>query len=307
MQGRIADGAGFVAVDRFTIDVLLERPNPVLHTDWENLLIMSRVWAERHGLGERGRAANPTPMLPANGTGPYRLTRHTSAGGSRFQRNERWWGWQPAGDRVAAPKRIELNTIRNDQTRTAALLAGQVELIVPAPLQDPARIEATARFTRAGGPELRTIFLNMDQMRAKLVGAMPGTPNPLRDVRVRRAIYQAIDVDLIRRVVMRGEAVAAAALVSPVVLPGIAAIERLPFAPEQARRLLAEAGYGDGFALAMDCPNDRYVNDEAVFLAVAQMLSRVGIRVKVSLMPKALYFQKVLSGGGYDSAFNLLG
>ena len=302
MKGRIPDGAQFSAVDRYTFDVHLTEPNPVLPADWESLLIMSRQWAVRHGLTAPMASADPTPALPANGTGAYRVLSHEPGRIMRFERNDAWWGRD-----ARMVEQVDLFTLENAQTRTAALLAGQVDVIVPAPVQDLVRFSKTPGFKTLTGPELRTIFLNMDQMRETLVGAAPGTPNPFKDRRVREAVSHAIDIDTIRRVVMRGQSVPAASLVSPLVLPGIAKIDRRAHDPVRARRLLEAAGYAGGFDVEMDCPNNLYVNDEQICLAVVQMLANVGIRVRLNSQPKALYFKKVLSGGGYDSAFNLLG
>lgn len=306
---RVPKGARIEKVDRHTVDIHLSNPDPALPMDWETLLIMSARWAKRHNLVRVGAGPPSNPpdhvdkaRLVANGTGPYRVIYHRAGEATRFRRNPDWWGMHNKGFR-----RVELQTVRNAQARTAALLSGQVDLIVPAPLADLERIGEAAGMRTVTGPELRTIFLNMDQMRETLVDLAPGTPNPLRDARVRRAIYHAINADEIRRVIMRGRAVVASSLVSPLVHRGANAVLRLPYDPPRARELLASAGYPNGFTLPMDCPNDRYINDAAICQAVAGMLGRVGIRVLLNIQSKSLFFTKVLSGGGYSSAFNLIG
>ncbi|MFT7575795.1 MAG: peptide/nickel transport system substrate-binding protein [Alphaproteobacteria bacterium] len=312
---RIPAGLRIEKVDQHTVDFHLATPNPILHVNWEALLIMSSRWARQHKLqrvsaiqqraddrDRNNRQHLPAPILRANGTGPYRITYHRAGEKTLFARNSNWWSAQRAGF-----ARIEMHTVRNPQTRTAALLSGQVDLIVPAPLSDLEHIDRTVGTKTITGPELRTIFLNMDQMRDTLVGATPGTENPLRDVRVRRAIHHAIDAEAITRVVMRGRAVVASSLMSPLVHPGVSAIQRLAYDPTRARELLADAGYRDGFTLPMDCSNDRYLNDAAICQAVAGMLGNVGIRVALNIQPKSLFFAKVLSGGGYNSAFSLIG
>jgi peptide/nickel transport system substrate-binding protein len=302
MRSRIPDGARIIAVDAHTVDVHLEKPNPILPANWESLLIMSRPWAERHGLADPGAVPQSAPDPPANGTGPYQVISHRAGQVTRFERHAMWWG---AARGLA--RRVDLFTLTNAQTRTAALLSGQVDLIVPAPVQDLARISATDRFKTVTGAELRTIFLNMDQMREELAGAPAGTANPFMDRRVRQAVYHAIDIDMIRRKVMLGLSAPATSLVSPLLLPGIGDIERARHDPQRARQLLRDAGYENGFDVDMDCPNNRYVNDEQICLAIVQMLARIDIRVHLNAQPKALFFKKVLSGGGYDSALNLLG
>ena len=130
----------------------------------------------------------------------------------------------------------------------------------------------------------------MDKMREELAGARPGTANPFMDRRVRQAVYHAIDIDMVRRKVMLGLSAPAASLVSPLILPGIGDIERAPHDPASARQLLRDAGYENGFVGVMHCPNNRYVNDEQICLAVVQMLARIDIRVRLNAQPKALFF-----------------
>ena len=98
-----------------------------------------------------------------------------------------------------------------------------------------------------------------------------------------------------------------ALMVSPLLFSKSADFERYPYDPEAAKALLAEAGYADGFSIGMDCPNDRYVNDEAICQAVAAMLARIGVKVNLNAQPKAKYFAKILASGGYDTSFYLLG
>ena len=81
---------------------------------------------------------------------------------------------------------------------------------------------------------------------------------------------------------------------------------RWPYDIATAKKLMTEAGYGDGFDLTMDCPNDRYVNDEEICQAVAAMLAHIGVRVALNTLPKAQYFEKA-GPTRYDSSFNLLG
>ncbi len=302
LKSRLPGDARIVKVDRHTVDIHLSTPNPVLHTNWETLLIMSAGWARENGLEEPSQRQTLAGPLPVNGTGPFRVTHHRPGEKTVFERNRKWWQKPPHN-----LTSVTMHTVRNATTRTAALLSGQVDLVVPAPIRDLERIRRAAGFKIETGPELRTIFLNLDQFRATPLYGAPGSANPLRDARVRRAIYHAIDVDAIARTVMRGYATPAATLVSPIIHPGVAAIKRLPFNPARARKLLREAGYGDGFELPMDCPNDRYINDRQICLAIAGMLARIGIRVPLDIQTKSLFFAKVLSGGGYRSSFSLIG
>jgi peptide/nickel transport system substrate-binding protein len=169
------------------------------------------------------------------------------------------------------------------------------------------RIEKGAGTSVLSGPELRTIFLNMDSMREELHYSSVKGKNPFKDARVRRAFYQAIDIEAIKTKVMRGMAAPTALMISPALFSGADKFERRPYDVAAARKLMADAGYSDGFDLVMDCPNDRYVNDEEICQAVAAMLSRIGVKVSLNAMPKAQYFEKVGPTRKYDSSFNLLG
>jgi peptide/nickel transport system substrate-binding protein len=157
------------------------------------------------------------------------------------------------------------------------------------------------------GPELRTIFLNMDSFRDELLYSNVKGKNPFKDARVRKAFYQAIDIEAIKSRVMRGNSAPSSILISPLLFSRAAEIKRHPYDVEAAKKLLAEAGYPNGFEVTMDCPNDRYVNDEAICQAVAAMLARANVKVQLNAQPKAKYFEKAGPTAKYDSSFNLLG
>ena len=179
----------------------------------------------------------------------------------------------------------------------------------PVPVQDIDRVNASANVRAMVGPEIRTIFLNMDQVRDELLYSDVKGKNPFKDVKVRKAFYQAIDIEAIKSKVMRGLSVPSALLISPLLYARAGEFKRYPYDPEAAKKLLTEAGYPNGFAITMDCPNDRYVNDEGICQAVTAMLARVGVKATLNAMPKAKYFEKAgpTSGKWYDSSFNLLG
>ena len=198
---RVPAGMTVRKIDAFTVDFLLQQRDAAPHRDWEALLIMSADWARRHGMSDAGATPLQADGPAINGTGAYRVLSHQAGQTLRLERHEAWWG-APLYQRDF--KRVDLHTVRIAQTRTAALLSRQVDLITPAPLEDLQRIASTAGLKVVTGPELRTIFLNMDQMSATLAGNSPSIGNPLRDVRVRRALYHAIDAEAITRYVMRG-------------------------------------------------------------------------------------------------------
>ena len=157
------------------------------------------------------------------------------------------------------------------------------------------------------GPELRTIFLGMDQVRDELLYSNVKGKNPFKDVRVREAFYKAIDIDLIKTRVMRGLSTPSALMIAPQLFALSKDFTRPKFDPDGAKKLLTEAGYPDGFEVTMDCPNDRYVNDAAICQAVVGMLARIGVKIDLLAQPKAQYFAKVLKPGGFKTSFYLLG
>jgi peptide/nickel transport system substrate-binding protein len=200
---------------------------------------------------------------------------------------------------------VVFTPIGNDATRVAALLSGEIDVMEPVPLQDVDRIKAGGNFDVLQGPELRTIFLGMDQKRDELLFSSVKGKNPFKDKRVRQAFYQAIDIEGIKSRVMRNASMPTALMVGP----GVRGFQpdmnkRLPYDVEAARKLLAEAGYPGGFEVGMNCPNDRYVNDSPICQAVAANLARVGIKVNLQAESKNTYFPKILRR---DTSFYLLG
>ena len=292
-------------VDDHTVDFILSGPNPILHYEWDTWYILSKKWAEANG------SAQPQPgagqqmsyaALHANGTGPFIITEHQAGVKTLFKPNPNWWG-KPEHNF----DEVIFTTISNDATRVAALLSGDVDWADPIPLQDVERINASANAQVLQGPELRTIFLGFDQYRNELKYSNIKGKNPFKDVRVRKAFYLAIDENAIADKVMRKAAVPSALMISPLLFPLAKDFTRPKADPNEAKKLLTEAGYPNGFEVTMDCPNDRYVNDEAICQAVTAMLARIGVKINLLAQPKAKYFAKILVSGGYDTSFYLLG
>jgi peptide/nickel transport system substrate-binding protein len=298
-------GTKAVKVDDYTVDFVLPSPNPILPNEWDTWHIMSKKWAEAHNSmtaqPQAGQQMNYA-ALHANGTGPFIITEHQAGVRTVFKPNPNWWG-KPEHNF----DEVIFTTISNDATRVAALLSGDVDWADPIPLQDIARVNASGIAQVMQGPELRTIFLGFDQYRDQLFYSNIKGKNPFKDVRVRKAFYLAIDENAIKDRIMRGAATPSALMISPLLFSRSGEFKRPAYDPEQAKKLLAEAGYPDGFEVTMDCPNDRYVNDEAICQAIVAMLSRVGVKIDLLAQPKAKYFAKILVSGGYDSSFYLLG
>jgi peptide/nickel transport system substrate-binding protein len=219
-----------------------------------------------------------------------------------FKVNPNWWG-KPEHNL----KEIIFTPIGNDATRVAALLSGEVDVIEPVPIQDIARVNASGIAKVMTGPELRTIFLGMDQTRDELLYSNVKGKNPFKDIRVREAFYKAVDIEAIKSRVMRGLSTPSALMIAPELFPLSKDFTRPKYDPDGAKKLLTDAGYPDGFEVTMDCPNDRYVNDAAICQAVVGMLARIGVKVNLLAQPKAQYFAKVLKPGGFQTSFYLLG
>jgi peptide/nickel transport system substrate-binding protein len=292
------------AVDEHTVEIETRGPNPVLLQDLTLLFITSKAWIEANNAFAVARAGQPGAtstfvQLNANGTGPFRLVERLADERTVLVPNPNWW--EPARHGIT---RAVFRPVASAPTRVAALLSRELDVMYHVPLQDIPRIQGAPGVRLQQGPTARSIYLGFDTARPDSLDA-PGTPNPLRDVRVRRAIYQAIDMGTIGRVVLRGSTVAAGLPIGAAIGGFDAASnDRLPFDAEAARRLLAEAGFPQGFRLTLGCPNNRYINDEAICQSIVSMLQRVGIQARLEAVPFGRFLQR---GGNREFQFWMLG
>jgi peptide/nickel transport system substrate-binding protein len=271
-----------IVVDPYTIRFKTATPYPLMPTDMTQVAIISKQAAKASTEEfNNGKAAI--------GTGPYRLVHYAKGDRIELARNDSYWGGKTPWEKVT------LRLLPNDASRVAALLAGDVQAIEYVPTSDVARIRADKRLNVYKVIADRLIFLHMDSDRevSPYVTDKEGRPlakNPLRDARVRKAISKAINRAAIVDKVMEGEAVPAGQLLAEGMFGTTKNLKVEPYDPEGAKKLLAEAGYPDGFGLTIHAPNNRYVNDAKVAQAVAQMLARVGIATRVEAMPSAPFF-----------------
>ncbi|QXM23848.1 ABC transporter substrate-binding protein [Elioraea tepida] len=294
-------------VDDFTVDIITKIPDPILPSKIASVYIMDREWSERNNVTQpqNTRAREETHTVRnTNGTGPFRLTVREPDVRTVMVRNDRWWGWSDPKN-VSNVTEIVYRPIASDATRIAALLSGEIDFVLDPPLQDLERLKRAQGVTVLEGPEIRTIFFAMDVHRDELLYSNVKGRNPFKDLRVRQALYHAIDIEAIRTRVMRGQAVVTGTFFPPQV-NGYSKAEdvRLPFNPDRARQLLAEAGYPQGFEVTLDCPNNRYINDEQICQAVAAMWTRIGVRTSLNAMPLANFFPKIQRE---DTSIYLLG
>lgn len=286
-----------------TVEIETKAPFPILPNVLSTVYIMSKKWCEENQATrpvDRRKGIENAASFRANGTGPYRLRERQPNVRTTFVRNGNYWG-KIEGN----VDEVIFSVIANDPTRVAALLSGEIDIMEPVPVQDVPRINSGANTRALVAPELRTIFLGMDQKREELLYSSVKGKNPFKDKRVRQAFYQAIDIEGIKRTVMRGASNNSGLMVGPGVNGYNAELnKRLPFDPEASKKLLADAGYPTGFSVDMNCPNDRYVNDGQICEAVAANLARVGVKVNLKAETKGTYFPKILRR---DTSFYLLG
>lgn len=280
-------------IDDYTVQFDTPQFDPIFLEHVNTVYIMSKSWCEEHKATRPQDFSQHEEMftaLNANGTGPYMLASREPDVRTVLRRNPNWWGRFEGNVQEAV-----YTPIKNNGTRTAALLSHEVDFVLDPPPADLERLRAAPGLQVIEGPENRVVFIGMDQGRDELLYSSVKGKNPFKDVRVRRALYQAIDIDLIKNRLMAGQAYPTGAVV-PSPLGSQAAPEmekRLPFDLDAARKLMADAGWAQGFDVTLDCPNNRYINDERVCTALAAMWAKINVKVRVNAMPRTNYFPKL--------------
>jgi len=272
-------------VGRYILLLKTAAPYGALPQDLSEVLIVSKKAALK------AASADFDSGKAAIGTGPYKLARFSR--GNRIElvrHDEHWRGKLPWS-------KVTLHILPSDPVRTAALLSGQLDAIEHVPTADLARLRKNPDLRLEQTVSWRTIFLHLDQYRDQPPGvtSKAGKPlanNPFKDLRVRRALSKAINRQAIADRIMEGLALPAANVVSPSVFGHDPALKPEAYDPDGAKKLLAEAGYPDGFALTLATPNNRYINDEQVAQAVAQMFTRIGVATRIEALPLSAYFGK---------------
>jgi len=273
-------------VDRHTLRLKTATPYGPLLQDLAHVLIVSKRAAANASAEDfdNGKAAI--------GTGPFKFVKFVRGDHVQLARHDNYWGGRAPWDNVT------LRILTSDPTRTAALLSGELDAIENVPTADLARLRKSSTHRLSQTVSWRTILVHLDQHRASPPGVTdksgkPLATNPFMDVRVRRALSKAVNRQALADRVMEGLGLPASNVVSPSVIGHDPAVKPEPYDPEGAKKLLAEAGYPNGFTMTLAAPNNRYINDEQVAQACAQMFSRIGITTKVDAMPLAAYLGKV--------------
>lgn len=323
------DGSDFTAADViFSYDRVGKIPNsPGPFTVYTKAIISSEV-LDDHTI--RFKTASAYPLLPNDlstiyivskkvasaastedfnagkvniGTGPFKFVDFKRGDRVELARNDAYWGKKPDWEKVT------LRILPNDPTRLAALLSGDVDAIENIPTPDFAKIKSNPNLQTSTKTSHRIIFFNLDQQRDQTPFATdkdgkPLEKNPFKDLKVRQAISKAIDREAIKTRVMEGLSLPTGNLVPAPMFGHVAALTSEKYDLAGAKKLLAEAGYPNGFHLTIHGPNNRYVNDDQIIQAVAQMLTRAGITTKVATMPMGVYLGKASK---LEYSFTLLG
>jgi peptide/nickel transport system substrate-binding protein len=291
-------------IDDMTVEIETKGPDPILLSELTSMVIMNQAWCEKNNSVEPAIVGTNENFALRNamGTGGFHLTVREPDRRTVMEKTPTWWD-KPEHN----IDRFEFTVIGSDPTRVAALLSGEMDMIYSVPTQDMERIAKTPGLKLIQGPELRTIYLGMDQFNKELLKSTVKGKNPLKDKRVREAFALAIDEPAIAKVVMRGQAKPTWELWGE----GITGFNpKLNVRPKvdlaKAKALLAEAGYPNGFGITLDCPNDRYVNDEAICTAISSMLAKVGVKVEVYARTKVKFFAEI-GYPRYETSFYLLG
>jgi peptide/nickel transport system substrate-binding protein len=300
----VAGIADVKKVDDHTVDFILAGPNPLLLRNIGDFFIMSKTWADKNKTANvqdyKAKEEN-FASRNVNGTGGYKITGWTPDQRVNMTVNADWW------DKTNASNVTEViyTPIKADSTRVAALLSGDVDLVTDLPTQDVTRLRGDTKLKVLDGHEVRTIFIALDQFSPELKYSDVKGKNPFKDKRVREALNLAVDRDAIKRATMRGLSIPAAILVAPGVnghSPELDAVAKPDL--DKAKKLLADAGYPNGFEFQLNCPNNRYVNDEEICQNLVSMWAKIGVKTKLAAEGMATFIQKVQN---FDSSAYLLG
>ncbi|MCF6344236.1 MAG: ABC transporter substrate-binding protein [Devosiaceae bacterium] len=290
---------------KYGFEIVTDGPNPLMASNLTNLFIMDKDWAEANGatkVQDVEGGEDTFASRNANGTGPYILVSREPDAKTVLRINENYWGIDEFPMEI---KEIVYTPIQNQATRVAALLSGDVDFIQDVPVQDLARVGETDGLKVITAPQNRVIFFGMNQGDADLETDNVDGKNPFADLRVRQAVNMAINREAIKKIVMRDQSVPAGMISPPFVNGWTAELDAVPENNvEKAQGLMNDAGYGDGFSIRLNCPNDRYINDEAICQAAVGMLAKIGINVQLEALPKAQHFPLI---GGLKTDFYMLG
>lgn len=290
-KGYLTSVEKVTAPDATTVHIKTKGPNPLLVNNMGSIFIMSKAWATANNAVKAQDFKNKEENFSvrnAMGTGPFALVSRAADVKTVMKRNDAYWA------KGQVPLEVtELNyvPIKNDATRIAALLSGEVDFVQDVPVQDVDRLKAATNLRVTQGAENRTIFFGMDVGSKELKTSDVKGKNPFADKRVRQAMNMAINRTAIQRIVMRGQSIPTGVIMPPFVNGWTKDLDVAPATDvAKAKGLLAEAGYPNGFGVTLHCPNDRYVNDEGICQAAVGMFGQIGVKVTLVSQSKSIHF-----------------
>ncbi|HEY7610646.1 MAG TPA: ABC transporter substrate-binding protein [Alphaproteobacteria bacterium] len=297
-------GVRKVSDSRVEVDTNI--PDPLLPDKWAVIMMMSKAWAEKNKaetVGDLTKKEENFATRNAMGTGPFVLKTREPDVKTVLAANPNWWD-----KREGNVTEVVFSRIPNAATRVAALLSGEIDMIYTVPTQDTDKISKDPNTKIIEKPETRVVYLGLDVDRSELQFSNVKGKNPFKDKRVREAIYRSIDVEAMKKTVMRNQSFPTALMVGTVINGYSKALDKRPalLKPAEAKKLLADAGYPNGFEVTLDCPNDRYVNDEKICQAVVGMLARIGVKVNLHAQTKGKFFEQILAPR-FETSFFMLG
>jgi peptide/nickel transport system substrate-binding protein len=288
-------------LDDLTVHIITTTPAPLVPNELSNILIVSK----KNGTDAKTEDYNSGRAM--TGTGAYKFVSFLPGDKIELVRNEDYWGDKPAWSKLT------FRTLKPGPARIAALLAGETDLIEDVPASDVERIKKEPKVELAQAVSRGVIYFHLDQARDEtpFIKARDGSAirNPLKDLRVRQALSKAINREAIASRVMEGMAVPASQFLADPFFGVSKTLKPLPYDPEGAKKLLADAGMPNGFKMTLHAPSGRYANDVKIAEAVAQMFTRVGVETVVEALPPAQFFQRASTGnnGGPEFSFILAG
>jgi peptide/nickel transport system substrate-binding protein len=286
-------GVTFEKVDDHTLHMKTAAPAPLVPTNLSTFGIVSKACAET------ATTEDYNAMKCQGGTGPFRYTEFKPGDRVTMERNDAYWGPKPAWGKVT------WRFLTSAPTRVASILSNDVDVIDAVPPTDMARLQGDRNLSVVQELSNRVIYFHLDQFRqtSPFITAKDGSAikNPLLDKRVREALSKAINRPAIVERIMEKQAVPAEQVLPNIFFGTSKTLRPTEFDLAGARKLLADAGFPNGFKMKMHGPNGRYVNDTKIIEAVAQMFTRAGIETEIETIPPANFFTRASTGGKDDA------
>jgi len=282
------------AVDAYTVDIETNGANPLLVNNLTNMFMMDKGWSTANDVltpHDVAKGETNFATMNTNGTGAFMLVSRSVDEKTVLKSNPNYWGKDIYPNQVTD---IIYTPIQSAATRVAALLSGEVDIIQDVPVQDLGRVSGTDGLNVATAAQNRVIFFGLDT-----------AEGPTSNLKVRQAMNIAINRDAIKKIVMREQSDPTGVIMPPFVNGWTEALNEYPdYDIDAAKGLMADAGFANGFDITLNCPNDRYINDEAICQAAVGMMARIGINVTLDAKPKAQHFP-IAKGG--EAPFYMLG